>query len=169
MIKMKISDQGNSRSVHQVTSSGLISEKVWMLGIATPTEWSPCKFQQLVWASVYSKHSSTSEQSKLHTLNQKLATIHPSLCPRGQSQSSWKVPSNISKITFDRDTLERWIHLRCLRACESAYPRARCSDSYLWSPLTLKEAHSHAICWSQSNQMTLWDQQRHILSTIMVP
>ena len=50
-----ISDLGHSRSGHQFTSSGLTSEKVWMLVIATPIGRSPRNFQRLISVTVSRK------------------------------------------------------------------------------------------------------------------
>ena len=49
---VKMSDPGLSRSDHQVKSSYLTWEKVWMLVIATSTEWSPWNFQRWIWRTV---------------------------------------------------------------------------------------------------------------------
>ena len=45
---VKIAELGRSRSGHQVTSSDLTSEKVWMLVIATPNVWSSWNYEQLI-------------------------------------------------------------------------------------------------------------------------
>ena len=47
-----ILDPCHSKSGHQVTSSDLTSEKVWMLAIATPTERLSWNFQQLISVAV---------------------------------------------------------------------------------------------------------------------
>ena len=46
------SDPDLSRSDHQVTSCDLTSQNVWMLVIATPTEWLPWNFQRLIQVTV---------------------------------------------------------------------------------------------------------------------
>ena len=51
-------DPGHSRSGHQVTSSDLTSEKLWMFVIATPKDRSPWNFQRLISLPVSMKRTS---------------------------------------------------------------------------------------------------------------
>ena len=48
---------------------------------------------------------------KIDTLNWKIATIDPSSWPQGHFRS-WKVADSFSAITFGRDKLNQWKHLR---------------------------------------------------------
>ena len=61
---------------------------------------------------------------------------HPS--PRGHFRS-WKVASSFSTITFDRDKLERWKHLKCVQANKSDLLICNMTFSYYVITLTLAE------------------------------
>ena len=106
----KILDKGYARSGHQVKSSDLTSEKVWMLAIVTPNDRSLWNLQRwekiemrLFWAKTLRNALKHLVTGRLDTLNRNIATSDPSSCRQGHVRS-WMVTSGFSAITFDRLT-----------------------------------------------------------------